>query len=110
VNDSAWCARVVQARTEHDDLIPQRVWAFRKGREAAIDSRPVPGVGAEIVLTADGEWRSTRLFRAHEQAELSGAIADTWATLEARGVGMMAAERDINALIQRDSVAPLAHR
>jgi hypothetical protein len=37
----------------------------------------VPGVGAEIVLTVDGEWRRTRLFRTHEQAELSGAIADT---------------------------------
>jgi hypothetical protein len=45
----------------------------------------VPGVGAEIVLTVDGEWRRTRLFRAHEQAELSDAIADTQATFEAKG-------------------------
>jgi hypothetical protein len=41
--------------------------------------------GAEIVLTGDGEWRRTRLFRAHEQAELSAAIADTRATFEAKG-------------------------
>jgi hypothetical protein len=44
----------------------------------------VPGVGAEIVLTVDGELRRTRLFRAHEQMELSGAIADTGATFEAK--------------------------
>jgi len=37
----------------------------------------VPGIGAEIVLTVDGELRKTRLFRSHEQAELVGPIADT---------------------------------
>jgi hypothetical protein len=37
------------------------------------DRKAVPGVGAEIVLTVDGEWRKTRLFRSHEQAELVGA-------------------------------------
>jgi hypothetical protein len=77
---------VVQARTERDDLLPQRVWALRKGEhEAAIDLKAVPGVGAEIVLTVDGEWRRTRLFRSHEQAELVGAIAETRATFEAKG-------------------------
>ena len=50
-----------------------------------VDLRAVPGVGAEIVLTVDGEWRRTRLYRAHEQAELSGAIADTRAALEVKG-------------------------
>jgi hypothetical protein len=45
----------------------------------------VPGVGAQIVLTVDGELRRTRLYRAHEQAELSGAIATTRATFEATG-------------------------
>ena len=45
----------------------------------------VPGVGAEIVLTVDGELRRTRLYRAHEQAELSGAIADTRAMFEGKG-------------------------
>jgi hypothetical protein len=29
--------------------------------------------------------RRTRLYRAHEQAEVSGAIADTRATFEANG-------------------------
>ena len=65
---------------------PLRVWVLHKsGHEAAIDLRAVPGVGAEIVLTVDGELRRTRLYRAHEQAELSGAIADTRATFEAKG-------------------------
>jgi hypothetical protein len=86
VNDAAWWARVVQARTERDDLRPQRVWTLHKGeRSAAIDVKGVPGIGAEIVLTVDGEMRKTRLFRSHEQAELSGAIADTRATFEAKG-------------------------
>ena len=56
MNDAAWWARVVQARTERADLLPQRVWALRNGEhEAAIDLKAVPGVGAEIVLTVDGE-------------------------------------------------------
>ena len=76
---------MVQARTERADLLPQRVWALRKGEhEAAIDLT-VPGIGAEIVLTVDGELRKTRLFRSHEQAELTGAIADTRATFESKG-------------------------
>jgi hypothetical protein len=81
-----WWARVVQARTQHDDLLPQRIWALRKnGHEAAIDLRAVPGIGAELILCVDGELRKTRLYRAHEQAELSGAIADTRAMFEAKG-------------------------
>jgi hypothetical protein len=35
---------------------------------AAIDLKAVPGIGAEVVLTVDGELRKTRLFRSHEQA------------------------------------------
>ena len=86
MTNAEWWARVVQARTQHADLLPQRVWTLRKdGHEAAIDLRAVPGIGAEIVLTVDGELRRTRLYRAHEQAELSGAIADTRATFEAKG-------------------------
>jgi hypothetical protein len=78
MTNADWWARVVQARTQHGDLLPQRVWALRKdGHEAAIDRRAVPGVGAEIVLTVDGELRRTRLYRPHEQLELSGAIADS---------------------------------
>jgi hypothetical protein len=45
----------------------------------------VSGVGAEIVLTVDGEMRKTRLFRSHEQAELVGAIADTRTVFEGKG-------------------------
>jgi hypothetical protein len=45
----------------------------------------VPGIGAEIVLTVDGELRKTRLFRPHEQAELVGAIADTRTMFEGKG-------------------------
>jgi hypothetical protein len=86
MNDAAWWARVVQARTQRDDLRPQRVWALRKGEhEGAIDLKPVPGIGAEIVLTVDGELRKTRLFRSHEQAELVGAIADTRTIFEGKG-------------------------
>src|SRR5215207_6663169 len=86
MNDPALWARVVQARTERDDLRPQRVWTLRKGEHAAaIDVKAVPGIGAEIVLTVDSELRQTRLFRSHEQAELVGAIADTRAMFEGRG-------------------------
>ena len=46
----------------------------------------MPGIGAEIVLTVDGQWLKTRLFRAHEQAELVGAIADTRVMFEGKGV------------------------
>jgi hypothetical protein len=50
-NAASW-ARAVQARTQHADVVPQRVG--RSGtmtNEAAIDMRTVCGVGAEIVLT-----------------------------------------------------------
>jgi hypothetical protein len=73
MTNADWWARVMQARSLHDDLLPHRVWTLRKsGHEAAIDLRAVPGVGAEIVLTVDGELRRTRLYRAHEQAETLG--------------------------------------
>jgi hypothetical protein len=86
MTNSDWRARVVQARTERDDLRPKRVWVFHKdGREAAIDVKAVPGLGAEIVLTVDGQWRKTRLFRSHQQAELVGAIADTRTMFEGKG-------------------------
>jgi hypothetical protein len=86
MTNADWWARVVQARTAREDLLPQRAWALRKdGHEAAIDLKAVPGIGAEIVLTVDGEWRKTRLFRSHEQAELVGAIADTRAMFEGKG-------------------------
>ena len=78
MNDAAWWARVVQARTERADLLPRRVWTLHKGdHAAAINLKAVPGIGAEIVLTVDGTLRKTRLFRSHEQAELVVAIAGT---------------------------------
>ena len=62
------------------------MWTLRKGEHAAtIDLRVVPGVAAEIVLRVDGELRRTPLYRAHEEAELSGALADTRATFQAKG-------------------------
>jgi hypothetical protein len=86
MTNADWWARVVQTRARHDDLLSQRVWTLRKsGDEAVMGLRAVPGVGAEIVLSVDGELRRTRLYRAYEQAELSGAIADTRATFEAKG-------------------------
>jgi hypothetical protein len=63
----------LQARTQREDLRPQRVWALRQGEhEAAIDLKAVPGIGAEIVLTVDGELRKTRLSAPTTQAELVG--------------------------------------
>jgi hypothetical protein len=38
----------------------------------AVDLKAVPGIGAKIVLTVDGEWRKTRLFRSYEHPELGG--------------------------------------
>ena len=86
MNDAAWWARVIQARTARQDLLLRRVWALQKnGHAAAIDLKAVPGIGAEIVLRVAGELRKTRLFRSHEQAELAGAIADTRAMFEGKG-------------------------
>lgn len=77
MNDAAWWARVVKARTERADLMPQRVWALRKdGHQAAIDVRRYPASVRKTCsrLTASPLW--TRLFRGHQQDELSGAIAN----------------------------------
>jgi hypothetical protein len=69
VINADWWARVVQARTDRDDLRRSGSGCSAKdGREAAIDVKAVPGIGAEIVLTVNGELRKTRLFRSHEQA------------------------------------------
>jgi hypothetical protein len=66
--------------------MPQRVWRLHKGEHtAAIEVKVVPGIGAEIVLTVDGQWRKTRLFRSHRQAEPVGAIADTRTMFEGKG-------------------------
>ena len=44
------------------------VWRSAEGgHEAAIDLSAVSGIGAEVVLSVNGEWRRSRLFRSHEQ-------------------------------------------
>ena len=48
MTNADWWKRVVEARTEHDDRLTQK-------REAAINLRPVPGVGPEVVLSVDGQ-------------------------------------------------------
>jgi hypothetical protein len=70
-------------------LLPKRVWALRKGgHEAAIDIEAVPGIGAEIVLTVDGEWRRSRLFRSHEQAEQGRRDCRYAGDVRGEGVGV----------------------
>jgi hypothetical protein len=77
---------VVQARTQRDDLRPQRVWTLHKGEHAAaIDLKAMPGIGAEVVLTSTGVAQDAPVFRSHQQAELVSAIADPQATFEERG-------------------------
>jgi hypothetical protein len=71
--------------------------------EAAVDLRTVPGVGAEIVLTVDGELRRRRLFRAHEQAELSHAIANTLV----RGEGLVLTMASVPAQSGREEPATI---
>jgi hypothetical protein len=51
----------------------------------ALGLRRVSDIGTELVLLVDGEWQKSRLFKAHEQAELATAIAETRAKFEARG-------------------------
>jgi hypothetical protein len=53
-----------EARIAHGDLRPQGVWTLHTGEHAAaIDFKAAPGIGADVVLTRDGELRKTRLFR-----------------------------------------------
>jgi hypothetical protein len=49
-----------------------------------MELRAVPAIGAEVVLTVDGEMWRTRLYRAHQRAELSKAITDPRASFEAK--------------------------
>ena len=95
MNDAAWWARVVQARTQHDDLLPKRGWALRKGgHEAAIHVKAVAGIGAEIVLTVDGELRKTRLFRSHEHRPRVRDCGDEFGLLRGERLGVIAAEHE----------------
>jgi hypothetical protein len=68
---------------------PDRLVGSMRGRSgtaraSSINLRPVPGVGAEIVLRVDGEWRQTRPFACASRRN-SRAIADTQAMFEAKG-------------------------
>ena len=85
MNDPAWWARVVQARTERTCCRSGCGRCTRASTPLTIDLKAVPGIGAEIVLTVDREWRNMPLFRSHEQAKLVGAIADTRTMLEGKG-------------------------
>jgi hypothetical protein len=56
-----WWARVIQARTEHDDLLLSACGRCAgTGTRPRSDLRAVAGIGAELVLTVDGELRRTR--------------------------------------------------
>jgi hypothetical protein len=91
MTNADWWARVVQARTERADLSETTAPVdVAQGRARRCDwPRGRAGIGAEIVLTVGGEWRKTRLFRSHEQAELVGAIAYTG---DVRGEGVRVME------------------
>ena len=55
MNDGAWWARVVQARTERDGLRPHRVLALRKdGHEAAIDLKARCPASAPRIMRTSG--------------------------------------------------------
>ena len=76
MNDAAWWARAVQPRAERDDLRPQRLWTLRKRvYGAAIDLRVWSALVRRSCSRWTAEWRTTRLFRSHEQADLVGATA-----------------------------------
>jgi hypothetical protein len=87
MTNAEWWARVrkdrEQSAAEHQ---PEHAWTLTKGEHTAgLELRQVPGVGAEIVLLVDGELVRSRLYRSHEQAELSHAIAATRERFEADG-------------------------
>jgi 2-keto-4-pentenoate hydratase/2-oxohepta-3-ene-1,7-dioic acid hydratase in catechol pathway len=42
MTNAAWWARVVQARTQHGDLLPQRVWTLRNGEHGRERRAAVP--------------------------------------------------------------------
>lgn len=51
MTNADWWARVVKERTEHDDLLPQRVWALRKGAHVPRSiCGPSPGDREDPVL------------------------------------------------------------
>ena len=94
MTNADWWARVVQARTERADLLPQRIWTLRKGTsEATIDLRAVSGVGAEIVLMVDGELRRTRLVPGTRTGGTVRRDRRHAGGIRGEGVGVMAATK-----------------
>jgi hypothetical protein len=55
------------------------------GQEATLHPKGGIRHRRRIVLSVDGQWRKTRLFRSHEQAELVGASCDTRTMLQGKG-------------------------
>jgi hypothetical protein len=87
MTNAEWWARVRKSReqsaAEHHH---EHAWVLTKGQHTAgLELRQVPGVGAEIVLLVDGELVRSRLYRAHEQAELATAIVATRERFELKG-------------------------
>jgi hypothetical protein len=58
MTNADWWARVVEARTDPEDLLPKRVWALRKGgHDAAISAQ------ASALLPNGGALAETLVFR-----------------------------------------------
>src|SRR4051794_28183606 len=76
---------VVQARTEREDLCPARVGAPQRRERGRDGSEGSTCVGAGIVLTVDGLFRRSRLFRSRELGGARWAISHTRATFGREG-------------------------
>jgi len=64
MTNADWWPRVVQARTPREDLLPQRVCAFRKdGHEAAIDLTPLRAANRGRVFRRRKSPRSLTAMR-----------------------------------------------
>ena len=96
MTNADWWQRVVQARGDHEDLLPQRMWTLRKGTsEAAIDLRAVPGIGAEIVLTVDGELRRTPVLPGTRTGGTVRRDRGHAGGVRGEGVGVMKSDRQL---------------
>ena len=63
-----------------------RVLTLHRGQhEAALDLRTVPAWGHELMLSVDGEWRRTRVFRRQQPLEMMDAVGQMLTTLMAKG-------------------------
>jgi hypothetical protein len=87
MTNAEWWARVREGReqstAEHHH---EHAGTLTKGQHTAgLEVRQVGTIGTEIVLLVDGELVKSRLYRSHEQAELSNAIAATRESFQWRG-------------------------